>query len=472
MKKLRPQSLGLRLISIVIVIIAIVIVANSMFVVNSGRHRAHKELETKGELLANHLAFSSRIGVFAENAGMLKDVAGGIVAEPDVILVGIYNAEFKPLYLARNGSSKKNAEPDAEMRSPLAASAEKNQTFFERGQTLEFVKPVVFRRNVKDEKLLYFDEQLLYFDGKPAEGLERTIGYVRIVLSQESMNREIRSMLMGNALRASLFIGVSIVVVYFWVKKAVKPLETLTRGVRAMGKGTDVEQVPVGSQDEIGRLAMAFNTMLDERKSAEQALEKVLMDIHDGIGGITTNISLLSEVAKNASSPKDIEKALKTISDLARDGMVEIRNLMYSLDRKELTWHTLTVELRNHSTKLLEPHEIAFTMTADVEENIPNPDSHLCLHLFKIYRETLMNIIKHAKATKVAASLRADKEHLALMVQDDGQGCARSAFTGSGRGVGNMMTRAAEMNGTVTIRGDAGTCVTIKIPLPSKPLAG
>jgi len=458
MKMIRPQSLGLRLSSTVIIIIAIVIAAYSTFAVNSGRYRAQKELATKGELLANHLAFSSRIGVFAENRDLLKDVAGGIVAEPDVILVGIYNVEMKPLYLADKASSKKQAGPDAELSPPLVAWGEKEPLFREQGQTLEFRKPVVFRRTVNDERQLYFDE-------KDAEAPGRTIGYVRIVLSQESMNREIRFLLIRNALAAFLFISVSIVIVYLWVKKAVKPLETLTLEVRAMGMGSDVEQVPVQSRDEIGRLAAAFNTMVNERKSAEQALEKVLMDIHDGIGGITTSISLLSEVAKKASSPEDIEKALKTISGLARDGMVEVRSLMYSLDRKDLKWRTLAIELRNQGTKLLEPHAIAFTMTAEVEENIPNPGSHLCLHLFRIYRESLMNVIKHAKATKVTVSLRVDKERFVLMVQDDGQGCARSSLTGKGRGVGNMMTRVAELNGTVTISGDAGTCVTMEVPL-------
>jgi len=463
MKKVFPESLGFRLISTVVVIIAVVVAAYSMFAVSSGRYRARKELVTKGELLAKHLAFSSRIGVFAESRERLRDVAGAIVAEPDVVLVGIYDAELKPLYLADKASSTESARPDAEPGSPLAPWEESDQTFREQGQNLEFRKPVVFKRYIRGERQLYFD-------GKTAEAQDRTIGYVRIVLSQKFMNREIRSLLLRHALEAMLFISASVLIVYLWVKKAVKPLETLTQEVRALGTGADVGEVPVESRDEIGRLATAFNTMVAERKSAEQALEKVLMDIHDGIGGITTNISLLSEVAKHASSPKDVEKALKTISNLARDGMVEIRNLMYSLDRNDLRWHTLAAELRNNGAKLLEPHEISFSMAADVEESIPNPGSHLCLHLFRIYREALMNAIKHAKATQVTANLRVDKERVVLMVRDNGQGCAVSALRCNGRGIGNMKARAAEMNGTVTIKGDAGTCITLEVPLKSKQL--
>jgi len=208
-----------------------------------------------------------------------------------------------------------------------------------------------------------------------------------------------------------------------------------------------------------------------ERKSAERAMDKVLMDIHDGIGGITTNISLLAEVAKKASRPEDTEKALKTISDLARDGMAEIRSLMYSLDREDLNWHSLCIELRSQGIKLLEPHAIAFNMTTDVKEDIQNPSSHLCLNLFRIYRETLLNVLKHAKATKVAATLRVDKERLVLIMQDDGQGYKQSALTGNGRGIGNMLTRAAALHGTVTITGEVGTRVTIELPLSLKTIS-
>ncbi|HXY54320.1 MAG TPA: PAS domain-containing protein [Nitrospirota bacterium] len=212
-----------------------------------------------------------------------------------------------------------------------------------------------------------------------------------------------------------------------------------------------------------------------EQKSLQRAMDKVLMDIHDGIGGITTNISLLSEVARKASSLEDIEKALKTISDLAREGMGEIRNLMYSLDREDLNWHSFAIELRSQGMKFLEPHAIAFTITSDVRDNVTNPGSHLCLNLLRIYQEALMNTIKHAKATNVAVTLQIDNDNLVLTIQDDGRGFKQSALMGKGRGVGNIMTRIAQMHGTVTVTvtvtGDGGTCVSIKLPLSVKPAA-
>lgn len=126
--------------------------------------------------------------------------------------------------------------------------------------------------------------------------------------------------------------------------------------------------------------------------------------------------------------------------------------------------------MRSQGIKLLEPHAVKFNMTADIKEDVENPSSHLCLNLFIIYREALLNVLKHSKAAKVMASLLVDKKGLVLVVQDDGQGFEHSALTGNGRGIGNMMTRAAAMHGTVTITGVGGTRVAIEFPLSLKPI--
>ncbi len=455
------ESLGFRLITTVITILAIVVVAYSLFSYNRARGRAYQELQTKGDLMARHLAFSARLAVFTENANLLKNEAAGLEAEQDVVQVGIYNADLKTLYLRDKLTSKTVPEQQDATMQVLAAPPGKEVQQAKDLSTMAFVMPVLMKQYVQSGKAMYLE-------GQARELPERTIGYVRVVLSRGSLNRELRSILLTNALLAFLFIAGSSAIAYVWMKKAVKPLESLTTQVRAFGEGGHVEEVKVQTRDEIGRLAQAFNLMLEERKKAEHALEKILMDIHDGIGGITTNIALLSEVARQASSPEDSTRALQTIGDLARDGMAEVRSLMYSLDRNDLSWHTLAAELRNHAIKYIGSRNTEFKMTTEVSVDAAVPSSYLCLNLFKIYREVLTNVIKHADATKVSVRLSVDNARLVLAVQDDGRGCPPVAFNGRGRGINNIMSRAREMNGTCTIRGEAGTCVIVEVPLGTK----
>lgn len=211
-----------------------------------------------------------------------------------------------------------------------------------------------------------------------------------------------------------------------------------------------------------------YKERIAEERRHQAEKEKILMDIHDGIGGITTNISLLAEVAQKVPSAADVKKALTTISGLSREGIGEIRSLMHSLDAKDLSWHTLTAQLRSQGTSMVEPHAIAFEMLPEIEDGNGQPGSLLCLYLFRIYREALTNVIKHSKATKVIVHLNVARGRLVLTIWDNGAGRANEVGAARGRGMTNMKARAAEIGGTFTITSDKGTRVCVDVPLSLK----
>lgn len=86
--------------------------------------------------------------------------------------------------------------------------------------------------------------------------------------------------------------------------------------------------------------------------------------------------------------------------------------------------------------------------------------------LFRIFQETLTNIVRHAKAKKVCVTLSQSNDIVTLKVQDDGVGIS-SKEVSSLRSLGllGMRERAMVWGGNVLIRGilDAGTSVTINI---------
>ncbi len=207
-----------------------------------------------------------------------------------------------------------------------------------------------------------------------------------------------------------------------------------------------------------------YEERIAEEKRHVMEKENILMDLHDGIGGITTNISILSELAQNAPDLNSTKETLSTISRLSREGLAEIRSFMQSLDTKELHWRTLAAELRNQGAKMMEPHGIAFSVDLALDDLQDQPKSLLWINLLKIYREALTNIIKHSKATSVVVTLLLKADVLRLTVQDDGIGCAQGNC--SGRGLSNMKKRADEICGTVTVSAEKGTRVHLEIPLP------
>ena len=208
-----------------------------------------------------------------------------------------------------------------------------------------------------------------------------------------------------------------------------------------------------------------YQKRIEEEKRFRIEKEKILMDLHDGIGGITTNISILAELAQKAPSLPEIKNTVSVISRLSKEGISEIRGFMHSLDYTDLNWRTLTAELRNQGTNMVEPHAIAFDLKTSFDETLEPPGSLLWVNLFKIYKEALTNVIKHSRARTVNANLQIGTGKLLLSIEDDGVGLGQIK---SGRGLSNMRTRAEELGGKITILSDSGTRVLVELPIPVK----
>jgi len=217
------------------------------------------------------------------------------------------------------------------------------------------------------------------------------------------------------------------------------------------------------AEEEQARL---YEARITEEKQHVMEKEKILMDLHDGIGGITTNISILSEVGQKAADIESIKKTLSTISRLSREGISEIRGFMHSLDAQDLNWRTVATELRSQGINMVEPHRIAFDLEAVLCDVQAQPGSLFWVNLFKIYKEGLTNVIKHSQATAVSVLLKVMEDKVLLAVQDNGIGW--DAERSRGRGLSNMKRRAAELGGNLTLSSGNGTRVSLEIPIPLK----
>jgi PAS domain S-box-containing protein len=207
-----------------------------------------------------------------------------------------------------------------------------------------------------------------------------------------------------------------------------------------------------------------YRQRIQEEERHQREKEKILRDLHDGIGGITTNISLLAEMAKESKNLPEIKKTLTTISALAREGLADIRGFMHSLDAGDMSWHSLVAELRRQGSSMIESHGMSFLLTSSLDGSTQTPGSLFCLNLFKIYKESLVNIFKHSRAKSVVVNLDIESDKLMLLISDDGIGFGEK--TGAGRGVSNMKARTKELGGEMSILSGNGTTIRVELPLP------
>jgi signal transduction histidine kinase len=103
---------------------------------------------------------------------------------------------------------------------------------------------------------------------------------------------------------------------------------------------------------------------------------------------------------------------------------------------------------------------------------LPDPNERFSRELetacFRIAQEALTNIVRHAKASQVLLQLTRDKDHLRLLVKDDGTGfnLARLQKRVATLGLVSMQERAHFAGGTIEIDSAHSEGTEIRLTLP------
>jgi len=248
------------------------------------------------------------------------------------------------------------------------------------------------------------------------------------------------------------------------------PSSFFTINAIQFGSVLDVVLLSLALADRINELRSAREQALEsamaERLRAEKQREAMVRELHDGIGGIATNISILAEKARLHIKSQEIDEDLKAISTLARQGRKEIGSFMDCLDEGEQPLGAFIAELRYLGNQILQPNHIEFILRWEIYDEKITLGPFVRLNLQKIFGEALTNVVKHANASKVEAAVRVTKDGLCLEIRDNGKGFSTLQTSKLlGRGISNMKKRARSLGGTLKINGADGIYIELEIPL-------
>jgi signal transduction histidine kinase len=206
-----------------------------------------------------------------------------------------------------------------------------------------------------------------------------------------------------------------------------------------------------------------INTRVAEEKRHMQEKEAILKDLHDGIGGIAANINLISENALASSSSDYAKKSLSTIASLSKEGIFEVSTFLQSLDSSEATLETLISELHHLGSIMTGNHNIQFHFKTNGSlENI-ELGSLFFLNILRIYREALTNSIKHSSSHNIMVKAYVVDDLFRLSIEDDGTGLKENGK--KGRGLNNIMARAKDLGGRLSISSGQGVSISLEVPL-------
>jgi two-component system CheB/CheR fusion protein len=243
-------------------------------------------------------------------------------------------------------------------------------------------------------------------------------------------------------------------------------------------------------QERTAQLAaanVALDTELHERREANQQIRVLLRrlitvqederrrigrDLHDQLGqevvGLRLRLSGIAETATDATVRTRIEDALRTLEKLDEDLDFHIWELRPpALDDLGLV-KTLARFVQDWSREF----RVAADFHSQGLDDIRLPhDTEI--NLYRITQEALNNVLKHARASRIAVILECREDQVVLVIEDDGIGFDRAAAGAAERGIGliGMEERAALIGGTLEIEASpgAGTTIFVRAPLTPGP---
>ncbi len=218
-------------------------------------------------------------------------------------------------------------------------------------------------------------------------------------------------------------------------------------------------------QQQLRRLASEISL------AEEKERRRIASELHDGaIQNLALAKIKLGEFEKGLA-PKHRGNTLDEIRELLDLSIRDARNLIFELSPPVLYELGLGAAIEWLGEQFQARYGISCRVVTDQGEAPVNIEIEIIL--FQALRELLVNVVKHANASRVIVKLRRLDDRLSLQVYDDGDGFdAAAVLTGSGSGgfgLFNIRERLQLLGATFEIESGTGTSVTVTAPLAAEP---
>jgi signal transduction histidine kinase/CheY-like chemotaxis protein len=286
-----PGTKGIRLnlaakfnLFIISLILATALAIGSYIVFVESRTRLD-ELVSHGLATAAMLRQNSEYGIYTENREALDELLNLAFADPRVSYGIIFNRERHELItrsrvtvgtLPQGDSTTAAVLPDGTRQQRLVAPSGR--------RFIDLVTPVTSPTGDT-------------IDGLPAAGAERTIGYVRLGLDQESYYRQLRQYIFSIGFFTLLLVLVGTILTLLATRKITAPLKNLARVSADIAEDRLDHSLQLAGNDEISDLGEAFNRMLDRLQEYRQQVGRHQEALEDEVAERTRELHLSMENA-------------------------------------------------------------------------------------------------------------------------------------------------------------------------------
>jgi len=217
------------------------------------------------------------------------------------------------------------------------------------------------------------------------------------------------------------------------------------------------------SLQQLRALAARLQSVREEERT------HVAREIHDALGQACTAIKMDLALIGRRATPEQTQLRAKVNSamQLTDDMIVTLRRIASELRPTMLDDLGLSAALESQAQEFENRTGVRCTVTLPREPITLDRDRSTAV--FRIFQESLTNVTRHARATRVEAVLSVENGQLIFKVCDNGRGIDPEEVKGrKSLGVVGMQERAIMLDGELDISGvpGLGTTLTLRIPLP------
>lgn len=266
LRRFNDLSLRVKFVTIISLLIVGSSVLVSSYLISKHIEAAERGLIRKGSALIKVLATNCEYGVAIENEAVLDELIDATAQADDIIYIAVQNLDGDIL-------ASESMREGLDLKALPAVDVDEMLKFRRMSQAgidgyfYELTYPVVTSRGL-------ISRETLGTVGKSrGKVVTEVIGSVRLGISVSATIAEAAQSIRAAVIIVLLVMGVTILLMFSFVRIVVKPIERLAGATEKIAEGDLSLEIGLDQQDEIGQLAAAFDSMVGSLKDSRKEIE-------------------------------------------------------------------------------------------------------------------------------------------------------------------------------------------------------
>ncbi|RPI99840.1 MAG: HAMP domain-containing protein, partial [Chloroflexi bacterium] len=332
-------------------------------------------------------------------------------------------------------------------------------------------------RSEGEGRVLDIAERFTLVDGQPA--------IVRLGLSDREVASAVSGVTRQLIITSGLMslVGVAAAVFLTWI--ITRPIRNLVQATQAVARGDLTQRVQPWANDEIGRLAEAFNAMTGTLAQAareqaerhtlraqfvsrviaaqEEERRRIARELHDSTSQSLTSL-LVGLQALEQAGDGDVGRRSEDLRQIVSKTLEEVHGLAWQLRPSALDDLGLTAALERYIADYQERYQLPVDFTIHgIDHGRLSPEMETTI--YRIVQEALTNVARHAHATRASVIIDQRDGKTLVIVEDDGIGLDAAAKASRDHlGLYGIRERAELLGGKLTIEAEHGTSLFVELP--------